>query len=279
MAIDQDFIVRLFEGLPMEGGLVALRQILPAATAKLELNSQAGGGCLELVTLLPDLVRAWRKADGTPVVALQPTFGSNDLSRDLGQAVRAALDATAPGPLAPEAVVTQASSPRLQDLVQPDSTVELVVHDSYDYWTQLDPNDSELAEAAEQSAGKLDPTEQVPGVDLAFWTEQGRPFLRWVLGVDEEALLDALARLQATRQAGVMDGAKYAGAFRALGIVIPVWELPSGTQAADLSDVLPSFRQRFDKALAASGPLDAAARRARAGLGARSLTLPGPKFY
>jgi len=274
VAIDQDFIVRPFEGLPGEAGLVALRQILPAATAKMSLIKAAGGGTLELVSLLPQLARAWRKADGTPVIALQPAFGSDDLSRDLGQAVQAALNATEPGPLPPGDVVVNAGSPRLHDLIDPDSSFELALQDSFGFWTELDQDDEDLVEAAEESVGKLDPVEQVSGVDLAFWTEIGnRPYLRWALELDEEALLDALARLQAKRQAGVVEGAKYAGAFRALGIVIPVWELPKGTTADDLAEALPAYQKKLDQALTQTELLDAAERRARAGLVARSFTL------
>ena len=272
--LDQGFVVRPFEDLPGESGLVALRQVLPAATATLGLNQAAGGGRLELVSVLPNLVRAWRKADGTPVVALQPAFGSDDLSRDLGQAVRAALEASQAGPVDPAAVAVGPKSPRLQDLVDPDSAFTLTVHDSFGFWTELDQDNDELVQAAEESVGQLDPVEPIEGVELAFWTNlSGRPFLRWALGIDEEALLDVLAQLQAKRQVGVVDGAKYAGTFRALGVVIPVWELPAGTTPADLAAALPAYRQLLDQALANRGQLDAAARRARAGLVARALTL------
>jgi hypothetical protein len=93
------------------------------------------------------------------------------------------------------------------------------------------------------------------------------------MGLEEDPTLDALARLQARREAGVMDGAKYAGAFRELGLVIPVWELPGGTGAAGVAEPAKAFKGRFDEALAATAPLDAAERRARAGLVARSVTL------
>jgi len=251
-----------------------MRQLLPAASAVLQLQAAAGGGVLEVVTVLPDLVRAWRKPDGRPVLALQPALSANDVSRVLGHAVQAALEAKAGEPVKPAALVPRPDSPRLQDLVELDAPFELTVHDSFGFWSELSDDSDELVESAEQSASNLDPTAHVPGVDWAFWTDLGgRPFLRWAMGVEEEALLDTLARLQAKRQAGVMEGARYAGAFRALGIVIPVWELPADTAATDLTEVLTSFRERFDQALASQEPLDSAARRARAGLVARSFTL------
>jgi len=274
MAADRDFVVRPFEGLPGEAGLVAMRQLIPAATATLQLNQAAGGGELLVVTVLPDLVRAWRRSDGQPVLAMQPALGANDVSRDLGQAVQAALEAPRGEAVKPAALITSPDSPRLQDLVDPKSKFELTVHDSFGFWADLAEDSDELVKSAEEVAENLDPTVQVPDVEMAFWTDLGgRPFLRWAMGVEEEALLDALARLQAKRQAGVVEEAKYAGAFRALGIVIPVWELPSGTTAADLTEALGTYRQRFDEALASQEPLDGAVRRARAGLVARSFTL------
>jgi hypothetical protein len=150
----------------------------------------------------------------------------------------------------------------------------VAVHDSFDYWLPLDPDNEDLAEAVKSSAEALDPTAAVEGVASAYWTRmKTREYLRWSLGIEEEALLDALARLQARREAGVMEGAKYAGAFRSLGLVIPVWDLPRGTDAADLAEPAAAFLARLDTALGEKGPLDANERRARAGLVARSVTL------
>ena len=49
----------------------------------------------------------------------------------------------------------------------------------------------------------------------------------------EEKLLDALARLSASEQILLGEGTRYAGAFRALGLVVPVWDLPADTPAED----------------------------------------------
>lgn len=61
--------------------------------------------------------------------------------------------------------------------------------------------------------------------------------------------------------------------FRACGLVVPVWELPSGTQAADLEGPVQELAARLDDALAVSAPLDANERRARAGIVSRQVTL------
>jgi len=250
-----------------------MREILAAASGQLQLNQACGGGHLQVVSVLPDMVRTWTRADAVPVVAMQPAMGSDDLSVDLATWVLDQL-----GEDQRQAVEKRAGQPgrrlRLQDLVDPDSTLELKVYESFEYWAELDPKDEDLVAAAKESQGKLDPIEQVLGLDMAFWTVlNGRAFLRWSLGIEEEELLDALARLQAKRQAGVVSQAKYVGAFRALGTVIPVWELPGGTTADDLAQHLPAYQSRLEAALKAKQELDYDERRARAGLVARSLTL------
>jgi hypothetical protein len=266
------FVARPLEGLPLEAQLVAMREILPAAIATAKLTEEYGGGPARFVTFLPQMERSFKQADGLPVVALQPSNASDDVSQDLGNALVAALAAepkTAgqPAPLGDP-------GPRLQELIDPDGETAFELRHSFDYWTEIDPEDESFADAAKRSADGLTPTETVGSVPGAYWAQiNGREYLRWSLGVEEELLLNSLARLQARRQAGVMDGSKYAGAFRTLGLVIPVWDLPAGTTAEDLAEPLAEFKVRLDQALAESTPLDPNERRSRAGLVARFLTL------
>jgi hypothetical protein len=263
------FVARPLEGLALEATLVAMREILPAATAT---TSLADGGEVQFVTILPEQARSWRRADAVPVVALQPAWSSDDVSQDLGNALAAALLAEPGEPGEP--ALLGAPGPRLQDLLDPDAAWDFQLADSLAFWSALDPESDEFSAAVEASADQITPTKAVGETPNAYWTQLGeREFLRWSLGIEEDPLLDALARLQAKRQAGVMDGAKYAGAFRALGLVIPVWELPRGTTAEDLVSPIGDFRTRLDTALAETTPLDATERRSRAGLVARSLTL------
>jgi hypothetical protein len=274
------FVARPLAGLPLEPELVAMREILPAAVATATLADSGGGAAsqpdgtatVQFVTFLPQMVRGFKRADGVPVVALQPPNPSDDVSQDLGNALVAALAAE------PKSVAEPAPlgmpGPRLQDLIDANGPVSFELKESFEYWTELDPDNKELADAAVKSADELMPTELVGSIPGAYWARiNGREYLRWSLGIEEGALLDALARLQAKRQAGVMEGSKYAGAFRALGLVIPVWDLPAGTTAADLTEPLAEFKGRLDEALAAAAPLDANERRSRAGLVARFLTL------
>lgn len=99
-----------------------------------------------------------------------------------------------------------------------------------------------------------------------------REYLRWAQPADEQVVLDGLARLHGKRESG-FDDAKFIGYFRAAGIVVPVWELARGSEAEDVEKPLADFLPRFEAAMADTAPLDANARRARAGLVARQVTL------
>jgi hypothetical protein len=66
---------------------------------------------------------------------------------------------------------------------------------------------------------------------------------------------------------------KFAGMFRAHGLLVPVWDLPRAPDAADWEGPVGEFADRYARALAEQEPLDAAARRARQGLLGRQLTL------
>ncbi|MDR0432310.1 MAG: DUF5926 family protein [Bifidobacteriaceae bacterium] len=267
-----DYEVRPFAGLPSEADWVALRKLVPAATATAQLNAAHSAKPVQVVTLLPDLHPAWQRADGQPVLALQSAYASADPGLDLGQALELALKAEPGNPVT--SIDPGAPSPRLQDMLDLDFDFTVTVHQTFEYWKDLDPDDADMTQAIEDASKAIDPTDAVPDTPSAYWTKLGgRPYLRWSLGIEETELLDALARLQAKRQAGVVDGAKYVGAFRSLGMIIPVWELPTGTEAADLTDPLGSFRERLNKALAVGDDLSVAERRARAGLVARSVTL------
>jgi hypothetical protein len=256
-----------------EADWVALREVVPSATATTRLNAEYGGEEITVATLLPQLRPGWRRSDGGVVIALQNTFSSDDVSRDLAQAVLLAR-AAQPGE-AVEAIDIDAPGPRLQDILDPAAPFEVTVHAAFDYWSELNEADAEeFAKVGEQAAESIDPTTAAAGLNGAYWTLQGkRPFLRWSLGIEEQALLNALARLHAKRESAVSDGAKYVGAFRALGLIIPVWQLPDGTEADDLTEPGQAFLKRLNAALAVEDDLTVVERRARAGLVARSVTL------
>jgi hypothetical protein len=85
--------------------------------------------------------------------------------------------------------------------------------------------------------------------------------------------LDALARLSAAGDLLLGENTKFAGMFRAHGLLVPVWDVPGEPEAAEFEAPLADFAKRYQDILAETGPLDAAARRAKQGLVGRQLTL------
>ena len=74
------FVPRPFEGLAGECDLVAMREIVPAATATLALRH---GRTVTLATLLPMAWPGLVRQDGEIFIGLQVPGGSGDASRDV----------------------------------------------------------------------------------------------------------------------------------------------------------------------------------------------------
>jgi hypothetical protein len=89
----------------------------------------------------------------------------------------------------------------------------------------------------------------------------------------EEQLLDALARLHAAGRSSLGEGTRLVGSFRAHGLTVPVWDLPSAITADDVEKPAAEFAERLATALASDAPLTADERRARGGLTNRQVTL------
>jgi hypothetical protein len=94
-----------------------------------------------------------------------------------------------------------------------------------------------------------------------------------VLPEPEDAALDALARLSAAGDLLLGDETKFAGMFRAHGLLVPVWDIPGDAEAAEWEAPLADFAKRYADTLGTTEPLDQAARRAKQGLVGRQLTL------
>lgn len=270
------FVPRPFEGLPGETDWVALREVVPAATATVRLAAadEHDAGTAQVATVLPLAWSGMRRNDGEVFVALQSGTTTGDASRDVAQVLLSLVDA-APGTPLPAAPPATASTPRLQDVLDPAAPFEVTVHDGFDFWVD------DTAELDEQARASLDranatavPTVQLGAVASAYWCRIGdRTHLRWVLPHDEDAATSALARLHAGRGDGLGDGTRLLGAFRACGLLVPVWDLDPAREAADYEAPVAALAQRLDDALAVTAPLSADERRARAGLLSRQITL------
>jgi hypothetical protein len=266
-----DFVLRPFEGLPGETDWVALREVVPSASAPARTTKEFGARDVLVVTVLPAGWAALHRQDGTILLALQTIAGSGDTSRDLAAALLEAIEAE-PG-TSIELGELPGPGPRLQDVLDLSVPFDVTVHEDFAFW--LDPTTEvtpDLKASLDQASESIVPTVKLESVESAYWCSMSREFLRWAWPVDEESLIDAISRLHAKRESG-LGGGKFVGAFRSSGLLVPVWELPRGTQAADLEEPAKELKAKLDAALAVTEPLDANERRARAGIVSRQVTL------
>lgn len=267
---DRRLVTRPFEGRADETEWVALREIVPAATARLVLRD-APEREVTLSTVLPLAWPALVRADGRIFLGLQVQSRGGDVSRDLGHVLELALAAAPGSSVVPSGLPGPGA--RLQDLLC-DDPVEVVVHDGFDYWVEgaADPT-GEVAASMERANASVVPTVRLAGVTSAYWCRTGsKTHLRWVLPEQEEPLLDAMARL-GTSGLALGPDTRYVGSFRAHGLLVPVWDLPVEREAADVEGPAVALRARLDEALASPRPLTGEERRTRAGLLSRQLTL------
>jgi hypothetical protein len=265
---------RPFEGFASERDIVAMRELVPSATAPLKLTGTNAGRSVTLCTVLPQAWPALVRDTGEILLGLQVTTGSSDPSRDLADVLLRALETEPGNPVAMRRV--GADDPRLQDLVDANAPLEVSVHQGFDYWIDGGQADlgADIRESLERAKTYAHPTAKLASVEAAYWTQMGeKEHLRWIMDTPEEELLNALARLHAAEESSLGPDTRLVGMFRAQGLVVPVWDLPLDTGAAAIEEPAAAFGQRLAKALAATEPLTDSERRARAGLTTRQVTL------
>ncbi len=272
------YVARTFHGLPGECDWVALREFVPAATATLQLregayDGVADGRTVTVTTVLPGIAPALVRPDGEIRLAVQVAHQSTDASRDLAEALFQALRAQ-PGESV-EMTSLPGPGPRLQDVVDMDGDFTVTVLDGFDFWFDDSANpDGQAAATLENLNSAIDPTERLEGVDAAYWTSVAtKEHLRWVLPDDEDTLLSALARLHAAGADHLGSDSRLVGSLRAHGLLVPVWDLPTGTGAAALEEPASDFGDRLAEALTDTSALTVEQRAARNGLANRQVTI------
>jgi hypothetical protein len=271
------FVARPFEGLADEPEWIAMRELVPAASAPLRLKPEIvqeyGDRSITLSTVLPLAWPAMTRQDGRVFVGLQRHVQSGDVSRDVAVAILCALR-TEPG----DTVAVPAlpgEGPRLQDILD-DGPLDITMHDGFEYWLDADQaEDASVKASLERANASIYPTVRLTAAPAAYWCRVApdKGHVRWVLAEPEDAALDALARLSAGGDLLLGDNTKFAGMFRAHGLLVPVWDIPGDGEAAEWEAPLADFAKRYADTLSVDGPLDGAARRAKQGLVGRQLTL------
>jgi len=264
------FVSRPFEGMPAECDVIALRELVPAATIPLTVPSTDRE--VRLCTLLPMAAPAMVRESGAIWLGLQVAHAYGDPARDLGAVLQAAIATEESGIV--RLTSPPGDGPRLQELITNDS-LDITVHDGFAYWIDdIEDQDDAMLAALEQANGSANPTTRLESVEAAYWTNVGpKEHLRWVMPHQEDELLTALARLHAAGQDSVADGSRFVGMFRAHGLLAPVWDLPVGTGAEVLEAPAVVFAAALTEALAQGSDLSAEERSARAGLANRQVTI------
>ncbi|MGH3515893.1 MAG: DUF5926 family protein [Haloechinothrix sp.] len=269
------FVGQPFDGLAAEPELIALREFVPSATAELSLV-HAADRAVTLATVLPGAAAAMVRADGAAFLGLQVQTRSSDISRDLGRALRWVLDAEPGAVLAvPDTMSPPAEGQRLQDLLVADAVLEPRLHANFSWWLPEDTEPtSEVTLSLQRANDAIMPTERLGAA--AYWVDAGeKAHLRWVRPEPENAVLAGLARLSARAEIGLGEGSRYAGSFRAHGLLVPVWDLDPEAHAREWAEPAEQLGKRLEEAIAGldGEPLSAAERRARDGLIGRQLTV------
>jgi hypothetical protein len=209
-------------------------------------------------------------------VGLQVQTRSSDVSRDLARALRWVVDAE-PGEVlsvvGPE--TDEGDRERLQDMLDPKAGLEPTLHNDFAWWLPEDEEPAgEVALSLERANEAIMPTERIG--PAAYWVDAGdRAHLRWVRPEPEEQLLLALARLSARGELGLGEGSRFAGSFRAHGLLVPVWDLDREQHAREWTKGAEELGTRLDEALASleTTPLTSEERRSRDGLIGRQVTI------
>jgi hypothetical protein len=230
--------------------------------------------------VLPGACAALVRPNGEIMLGMQVQTRSGDLSGDLGRALawarQAEPNSSLPvvGPGLGDGVV------RLQDELDLDASLDLTLHSDFAWWIYPNedgsPPSAEVTATLERANSVIMPTEPVvaDGVHAAYWVDTGsKAHLRWVRPEPEDALLAALARLQARGELGLSADARFAGSFRAHGLLVPVWDLDRELHVKEWAEPVAAFAKALDTALADDSPLTEAERRARDALAGKQVTL------
>ncbi|MDN5920680.1 MAG: SEC-C domain-containing protein [Pseudonocardia sp.] len=284
---DDVIVIRPFEGLACEPDLVAMREFLPSATAPLPVRD---GAPATLASVLPGASAALVRDSGEILLGMQVQTRSGDLAADLAAALNWAR-AAEPGSSLPVVGPSLRSGERLQDLLDTEAQLDLTLHKDFGWWlaessgrgTSMGTGDAgepgaEAAAMLERANSVILPTEQVEGkgVRAAYWVDTGsKAHLRWVRPEPEDRLMAALARLSERGELALSGDSRYAGSFRAHGLLVPVWDLDQEMHSTEWSEPVAAFAARLEETLSGldATPLSADEHRARDVLAGKQITL------
>lgn len=267
---------RPFAGFAGECDMVAMREFVPSATAK--LTTRTGDREVTLATVLPGAIAGLVRdgeLGGEAIVGLQVQVHGTDPSADLAYAVDWATRAGGGETLS--VAHPDDDTPALADVVDKDAPLEIRVHNDFGWWVaegvEVGP---EIAQAIKNANDIMMPSARVEtdGIEAAWWVDAGeKAHIRWVRPEDEDKLFEALARVHAAGGLHLGEGSRFAGSFRTHGLLVPVFDLDPEMHHQEWAPGLQELDARLREALANEEPLSSEERSSRDGLRARQVTL------
>ena len=267
---------RPFAGIAGECDLVAMREFVPSATARLTVPGTERE--VRIATVLPGAIQALVRDEslgGEALVGLQAQVHGPDVAADLAYAIDWIARAGTGETLA--AAHPTDETPALRDVIDSGAPLDIEVHKDFGWWiaegVAVAP---EIAQAVENANSVMMPSERVAadGVEAAWWVDAGdKAHIRWVRPEDEDRLFDALARVHAAGGLDLGEGSRFAGSFRTHGLLVPVFDLDPEMHAQEWAPGLVELDRRLATALADDTPLTSEERSSRNGLRARQVTL------
>lgn len=269
--------VRPFDGLAAECDLVAMRTFIASATATVPFASGfTAVQPVDFATVLPGAVFADVRG-GTDAVhgyaALQTDPDPDDLRASLAGAL-----AWAAASNAGDDYDGAPADSDLAAIVDPSASIDVTVHDDFGWWFagegDIDPQITAMLERANDTILPTARLTAASGVGAPWWVDAGdKAHLRWVRPEDEDALMNALARVHDAGALTLGDGSRFAGSFRTHGLLVPVFDLDVEAHHAEWNDGLDAFDKALTEALAETSDLTAAQRASKAGIIARQVTI------
>ena len=130
-------------------------------------------------------------------------------------------------------------------MLDPDAALDVTVHRDFAWWLVPEDGDPspEVAATLERANKVVMPTEPV-GERGAYWVDTGsKAHVRWVRPEPEDALVAAMARLHARGELTLGAESRYAGSFRAHGLLVPVWDLDRELHAKEWAEPVAAVRR------------------------------------
>lgn len=264
---------RPFHTTGVECDLIAMREFVASAAFDITID----GETVRICTILPGAVAAHRLEEqfgGLRMVGVQSAQPSNYPASDIAAAIQWVLQAQ-PGDVLRTAGGTD-TTPSLGTYLPADLHPQIDVYDDFNWWvpdtSTLDPQTAQSIRAANDAmmiSRRLD-----TATGAAWWVDtREKGHVRWVRPENEDDMFTALARLHAAHQLTLGEGSRYAGMFRAYGLLVPVFDVDRTQPADHWQAALDTLGDTMEKALAATDPLTAAERNSRNLLNSRQVTI------